>query len=181
MAKQVSRTYGEALFEIAMESGDMEVIREELLVVKQAFLEQEDLCKILNHPKVVKEEKVALIENIFKGRVHDDVTGLLVLIVKNGRQNDVIGILDYFEHEYKEYRKIGVAKITSAIELSDAQKQAIEQKLLDTTVYESIEGHYQVDESLIGGLIIRMEDRVVDSSLKTKLMKLSRQLSLQNS
>ena len=52
----------------------------------------------------------------------------------------------------------------------------VERKLLETTSYQQMEMHYQTDESLIGGMVIRIGDRVVDSSIKTKLSELTRQL-----
>ena len=55
-------------------------------------------------------------------------------------------------------------------------KQEIEEKLIETTSFREMEMHYEVDEKLIGGLIIRIGDRVVDSSIMTKLYKLERQL-----
>ena len=66
--------------------------------------------------------------------------------------------------------------MTTAVALSDAQKSAVEKRLLETTRYESFEMNYSVDESLIGGMVIRIGDRVVDSSIKTKLYELSKQL-----
>ena len=76
----------------------------------------------------------------------------------------------------KEEKKIGTAFVTTAVALSDAQKSAVEKRLLETTRYESFEMNYSVDESLIGGMVIRIGDRVVDSSIKTKLYELSKQL-----
>ena len=69
-----------------------------------------------------------------------------------------------------------MAYVTSATELSDACKKEIEAKLLGTTSYKTMEIHYSVDKSLIGGLVIRIGDRVVDSSIKTKLEDLKRAL-----
>ena len=69
-----------------------------------------------------------------------------------------------------------MAYVTSAMELSQARKKEIEEKLLSTTSYKSMEMNYSVDESLIGGLVIRIGDRVVDSSIKTKLEGLKREL-----
>ena len=66
--------------------------------------------------------------------------------------------------------------ITTAMAMSDAQKEKVEKKLLETTKYESFEMCYHVDESLIGGMLIRIGDRVVDSSIKTKLYELSKEL-----
>ena len=83
----------------------------------------------------------------------------------------------YFVGEVKEYKKIGTAYVTSAMELSDAQKEQLMKKLIQTTEYVEFEMHYDVDAALIGGMVIRIKDRVVDSSIRTKLYDLTRELS----
>lgn len=86
-------------------------------------------------------------------------------------------VLDYFIDCVKEYKNIGTAYVTSAMELSEAQKEAVEKRLLETTKYVKFEMHYAVDSALIGGMVIRIGDRVVDSSVRTKLNDLTRELS----
>ena len=66
--------------------------------------------------------------------------------------------------------------VTTAVELSPQEKEEVEKRMLATTDYRTVECHYQVDVSIIGGMIIRMGDRVVDSSIRTKLNKLEREL-----
>lgn len=176
MAKQVSKTYGSALFEVAMESGKPDAILEEVLFVKQTFLENEALGKLLLHPNIEKEEKIQVIENIYKGKVSDEITGLMVMLIDKGHLKDFIPVFDYVISAIKEEKGIGVAYISSAVELSKTQKDKIEQKLLETTKYQEIEGVYRVDSSLIGGLVIRIADTVVDSSLQTQIAKLSKSL-----
>ena len=176
MAKQVSKTYGNALFEVAKEKQALDTILEEVLFVKQSFLENEDLSKLLLHPNIEKSEKIRVIENIYKGRISDEITGLMTMLVDKGHGKDFISVFDYVIHAIKEEKGIGVAYITSAIALKKDQKDNIEQRLLETTNYKSIEGIYQVDRTIIGGLVIRISDTVVDSSIKTQLEKLSKQL-----
>ena len=94
-----------------------------------------------------------------------------------GRFCEIEEILGYFIFKVWEEKKIGVACVTSAIVLSDEQKKAIEAKLLETTSYVEIRTRYEVDESLIGGMVIRIGDRVVDSSVKSKLEKMARELN----
>ncbi len=67
--------------------------------------------------------------------------------------------------------------MTSALELSETQKAQVAKKLIQTTKYVEFEMHYDVDAALIGGMVIRIKDRVVDSSIRTKLNHLSRELS----
>lgn len=176
MAKLVSKTYGDALFELALEKGTISQIKEEVSAVKQVFEEQEELIKLLNHPKMKGEEKIQLIEKIFKGKVSDDMTGFLVIIVEKGRFADILSIFSYIEKRIKEYEKIGVAKVTAPMELTEEQKEAIVKRLLELTDYETFEVEYGIDESLIGGLVIRIDDRVVDSSIKTKLANMAKAL-----
>ena len=76
----------------------------------------------------------------------------------------------------KEYNHIGTVDVTTAVDLSAQEKEDIEKRLLDTTDYEQIECNYTVDPTLIGGMIIRIGDRVVDSSIKHKIDELSRSL-----
>ncbi|MDE7430410.1 MAG: ATP synthase F1 subunit delta, partial [Lachnospiraceae bacterium] len=90
--------------------------------------------------------------------------------------NNIIEILDYFISAVKEYKKIGVAYVTTAMELAQDKRKSVEERLLATTKYEQFEMNYTVDESIIGGMIIRIGDRVVDSSIKTKLNELSKDL-----
>ena len=176
MAKQVSKTYGSALFEVAKEMQALDTILEEVLFVKQSFIENEDLGKLLIHPNVDKDEKVKVIENIYKGKISDEITGLMIMLIEKDHTKDFIPVFDYVISAIKEEKRIGVAYITSAVPLNDGQKTKIEQKLLETTAYETIEGCYQVDKGLLGGWVVRIADTVVDSSLKTQIDKLSKQL-----
>ena len=177
MAKLISKTYGDALFELALEEKVLDDIAEEIVSIRQAISENEELIKILNHPKVIKEEKKALIEKIFKGKASDMVTGFLVSIVEKDRYNQFDEIFGFFIDKVKEYKGIGVAYVTSAVELNDKQKKDIINKLIDTTEYTEFEMNYSVDKDIIGGLIIRIGDRVVDSTIKTKIELMSRELN----
>ena len=176
MAKIISKAYGEALFELALEKNELDSFAEQVNVLARAFAENPELTKLLNHPKISKEEKVSVSESIFKGRMSDDIVGFLVVIVEKDRGSEIEDILKLFQAKVREYKKIGVALVTSAIELSTEQKQKVEQKLLQQTAYESFEVDYKVDESLIGGMIIRIGDRVVDSSIRSKLDNLTKEL-----
>ncbi len=176
MAKLIEKTYGDALFETAVEGGRLDELFEEAKGVKAAFEENAQLLQFLSHPKISKEEKIAFIENVFKGRVSDDMVGMLVVMIKKGRQREIVKVCGYFIARVKEYKKIGTVYVTSAVPLKEGQKQGICEKLRETTQYEDFEIHYKVSEDLIGGMVIRIGDRVVDSSIKTKLGSLSRDL-----
>lgn len=177
MAKLVSKTYGDALFELAMETGQMDSLFEEAKRLLEIIRTNGDLEKIMNHPKIVIEEKQKIIEDIFKDRASREMIGLMLMIIAKGHYNEFDSVLEYFITQVKEYKKIGTAYITSAMDLSLLQKDLIRRKLLETTDYVQFEFIYHIDPSLIGGIVIRIGDRVVDGSVKNKLARLTSELS----
>lgn len=176
MAKLATKTYSDALFELAVEEGMIDDLYEEVTVVQAALKENPELKELMMHPKVVHEEKISIIENIFKDKVSNIMCGFLVRIVSADRYELLDEILECFIARVKEYKKIGIAYVVTPVELGSEQRKSVEQKLLETTAYETMEMHYDVDPSLIGGMQIRIGDRIVDSSISTKLMQISRQL-----
>ena len=152
MAKLVSKTYGEALFEVAVEEGTIDSTLEEVQIVLDVIEANEQYIKLLTHPKLPVEQKVSLVEQVFAGKPSDTLTGFMVTIVEKGRFSEIEKILTYFIDKVREYKKIGVAYVISAVELSKDEKQEIVQKLLNTTSYVEFIMNYSVDASLIGGV-----------------------------
>ena len=176
MAKLVAKVYGDALFAAAKEAGRMDDIYGEVHELLKIFEANAELQKMLDNPKVIREEKESVIENVFRGRISDEIVELMKLMIAKGRYSQLESVFEYYIGLVKEEKKIGVAQVTTALELTEGQKAEITKKLLDTTAYESFEMNYAVDKSLIGGMVIRIGDRVVDSSIKTKLYELSKDL-----
>ena len=176
MAKLVSKTYGDALFAVALEENRMDEFFEAVKVVADILRTNEEFSKLMNHPKIIKEEKVKIVEEAFRNGVPKEIVGIMTLLITKGRADEMLSVFDYFIELVKEEKKIGRADVVTATELSEEQKAKVEKKLLDTTKYETFEMNYSVDASLIGGMVIRIGDRVVDSSIKTKLFELTREL-----
>lgn len=176
MAKLISKTYGEAIFELAVSEDKVDALTEEIQAVQKLLEENPEFSEIMKHPKIIKEEKLQVIETVFKGRVSDELTGFIRLIVEKDRYNSIREIMQYFLDEVKKLKGIGVAYVTSALPLREEQKKQVEAKLLETTTFKEMEMHYQTDEKLIGGMVIRIGDRVADSSILTKLAHLEQQL-----
>ena len=167
MAKLAASAYGQALYELAIESGSAAGYLDEVQIVLEVFKENGELTDFLNNPKISKTDKVKTMESIFDSRVRKDITGLIVLAVEKDRQNDIRGILEYFITAVKDYLKIGIVSVATPME----------KRILDTTAFKKLEMNYSVDKSLIGGMVIRIGDRVVDTSIKTKLAELTKELN----
>lgn len=176
MAKLISKTYGEALFELAVEENKVDVFEQEISAILEILNQNPDFLQLLNHPKISKEEKLQVVEEVFGGKVTKEIQGFLNIVVAKERNKDLIAIMEYFLDEVKAMKGVGVCYVTTPMELNAAQKEAVVEKLLKTTSFKTMEMHYAVDEKLIGGMVLRIGDRVVDSSISTKLSNLEAQL-----
>ena len=97
-------------------------------------------------------------------------------LVTKERYGSLKAIFAYFTELVRESEGMGTAYVSTAVELTKEQKQAVREKLLQTTSYQSFDVYYHVDPTLIGGMVIRVGDRVVDSSIRTKLEDMKKQL-----
>ena len=164
------------MFALATEQNQTRELMQEIQAVQEILKQNPELDKLMKHPGIPKQEKTQVLENVFKGRVSDVLEGFLELIVTKERYGDLQAIFDYFIDKVKESCKVGVAYVTTAIELNEVQKAEVLAKLIETTGYRTMEMHYDVAHPLIGGMQIRVGDRVVDSSIRSKLNALTKQL-----
>lgn len=196
MARLVSKVYGEALYEFAKENNQLEKIYEESLDVIEVFNASSDIKDFLANPKTNDDDKIEFLKGIFvdklwagpvakvfkffnidvsKGK-DPKIIDFLSIIVRKGRQKEIVPILKYFTHMTLASKNIGEADVTSATALTEEQKTMLEKKLVDTTDFDSFIVNYNVDKSLIAGIKIKVEDKVYDTSLKTKILDISKSL-----
>ena len=176
MAKLIAKTYGGALFELAAENDKAEEYLAEFSAIRQIISVNPKFLRLMNHPQILKEEKIEALKNVFKGRVSDELCGFLELLVIKDRFGDIEDIYAYFEAAVKESLGIGVVYVTTACVLTEINKAHVMERLLEVTDYKTLEMHFAVDEQLIGGIVVRIGDRVADSSIATQLNKLKKQL-----
>ncbi len=176
MGRQVESVYGNALFEAAKECGKLEQLLNEARAVRESVKQNPDVLKMLSHPNIEIEDKLVFVKNIFDDRTDDILTGLIIQAVKKGHGGKLNKILDEFVSLARNELKIGEAFVYSAKELTEAQKKSVHDRLVETTKYREMRIHYRVDETLIGGLVIKLGDRIVDSSIKTKLDLMTKSL-----
>ena len=177
MAKLVSKVYGDAYVSVVSEKNNLIDALEEIKSVKNILLENVEIIELLDSPKMDDEEKIDFIKGIFENHISVDSMGFLLTIIEKKRQAELLPILDYVIDCVKELLLIGKATVTTALPLDDSKKESIVDELLKSSHYKSLEAEYVVDESIIGGIVIRIGDRVVDSSVKTRIDKMRKMLS----
>ncbi|MDR2044066.1 MAG: ATP synthase F1 subunit delta [Clostridium sp.] len=176
MAKLISKVYGEALFETAVEENRQELFQEEAGGILKVLDENPEFDRFMKHPGIPKQEKLEVVRNVFQGRISTQMAGFLDIVVRKERYGQLRAIFGYFLEKTKEEKKVGTAYVATAVELNEIQKAQVVDRLLATTSYREMEVHYATEPALIGGMVVRIKDRVVDSSIRTKLNNLTKQL-----
>ncbi len=176
MAKLVSTTYGEALFELACEENRASEMLEEIQSVREILGANPEFKKLMLHPGIPKQEKLKIVDEVFKGRISDELTGFIRVITDKERFGEIDKVFQFFIDREKESRGVGVVYVKTPKPLDLEGRSMVRDKILETTDFKTLEMHYDIDTSLIGGMVIRIGDRVVDSSIKSRLNDLTKEL-----
>ena len=150
MAKLAADTYGEALFSLAVEENKGDRLFEETEALKAILDQNPDFNVVMNHPKITRDQKEKMIEEVFHGRVSDEITGFLRLLLQKERYKELDAILAFFSARVKEYKGIGVAYVTTAVPLKDAQKAAdFVNAIIPKNKGEAVEGNKPATPTLL--------------------------------
>ena len=117
MAKLVSKVYGDALFELAVEQDKLESVRDEVQSVSQALKDNPDFLPTLMHPDMTMEKKQEMVKKVFSS-ASDDMMGLIDVMIRKNRIGELGKVMDYFEMRAKERLKVGVVKVSTPMPTS---------------------------------------------------------------
>ncbi|WP_053954733.1 F0F1 ATP synthase subunit delta [Inediibacterium massiliense] len=176
MAKLIEKTYAQALFEVATEMNGLDLYREELSFIVETFKTYQEFSILYNTPQMSKEEKKEMIEDVFKNQISKEVMNFLKILVDKNRTTALEGInKEYKNLVNKHYNQVEGVVIT-AIPLKDEYKATIEEKL-STITKSQVTLKNEVDSSIIGGVFVKIEDRVIDHTIKNRLDQLKKELT----
>lgn len=162
--------YALSLFSIAKEEKQVENYKNTIKMIKQVMLENKDLVHLLSSYFILQEEKESVLDNIFS-QVDEYVLNFIKIIVRNKRMPEIIGIFNEFNKMCNGYLNIKEGIIYSTDELSESEIERIEQKM-SRVIDTKVELTNSIDEKLIGGIKVVIEDQVFDGSIKNKLESL---------
>ena len=174
MAEVVLR-YAKALFDAAADSGRLLPAQEDARLVRRTFLDHPELMRFLRSPEAMTDQKTEAIERIFAGQIGEPVAGFLYVVIRKNRVEELIEMLDRFEEMVQEDQNLLVATVTSAKELSAEERDKLLSTLTRSTQKKVILDS-RIDPSLIGGLVVRIKDKVYDNSIRSSLAQMAKHL-----
>jgi F-type H+-transporting ATPase subunit delta len=166
---QIARPYAQALFDLAKGEGAVDAVESGLVAVGQLTGASEDFSRFLRSPVITADDKAKALDKIIgQAKPHPTVANFLRVVARNGRLFALPTIITSFRALAAASRGEATADVTSAAPLSKAQLDALAATLRQK-IGKAVTLNEHVDPSLIGGLVVKVGSRMIDSSLKTKL------------
>ncbi|MBQ8684123.1 MAG: ATP synthase F1 subunit delta [Clostridia bacterium] len=165
-----SKEYAEALFALAAETGEQEACLTGLTLVADLLADNPDYRELLANPAIPAAERYALLEQALAGAVPESVLSFLGLLCAHGRIRMLDDCLEDYRALYRASISLSTAYVTSAVALTDGQRDRLQNKL------EALTGHTvvlecAVDETLLGGMTVHIDGKVLDGSLRHRLQE----------
>ena len=177
LLNSVTTPYAEAFLQVANDLNQTEEIVSETKEILQILSQSEELEKTLSSPILEKESKKKILIQLFSEKINHSLLNFLKLLADRQRIGILTPILERFLELYRENSNIALATVTSAVELSDEQKDLITKKIISIAGTEKLELITKTDSTLIGGFVASVGSKVIDASLASQIRKLGLTLS----
>ena len=168
----VASRYATALFELSLDNGELETTNADLSKVRLLIEESEELKSFIKSPVFTRKDQSKVINQIAtKIGLSKNVTNFLKLVASKNRLFALDGMISAWETMFAAYSGEVSAEIISASDLSKEQRDALA-TCLEESIGSTVKIEESVDPALLGGLIVKVGSKMIDSSLKTKLQRL---------
>lgn len=177
MRSEVARKYSQALFALGKEHNNLLVLRDELNETWQIIKQHDELKKILFHHRVLPEDKKEILKQIFTNQLSGLTFNFLYLLIDKRREYFLEEIIQDFNRLVNREEEIAEVEVISAIKLSQELKENLKSKLGQLLGYKKIMIKESCDPGIIGGLVIKLGDYIIDGSIKKQLESLEERIA----
>ena len=172
-----AKRYSKALMEMALDANAKHTeVQKELGFILNTVNENRDLKEFIQNPVISKKDKKEVLDKIFNGKVSASLLNFLFLLCENNRLNILDDIFSSFVLEINKMENTVDAIITSAVPLDDAQKERLISKLQNKIKTDKgnikVNPEFQIDEAILGGIVVKINDTVIDLSSRKKFENL---------
>ncbi|MGA1262299.1 MAG: ATP synthase F1 subunit delta [Prochlorothrix sp.] len=169
---EILEPYAEALMALAQAQNLTDRFGEEIADLLKLLEESPELRQFFASPVYSTQRKKAVVRQAFEGKLHPLMLNFLLLLVDRQRIAFVDGIGAHYQSLLRALKKIELAEVTAAVELSSEQEQAVKEKVKAMTGASSVELKVILDPAIIGGVIIKVGSQVLDASIRGQLRRI---------
>ena len=172
---RVAQRYARALFMVATSKDNVDIIASELHQLRSFLDKDKRFIAFLEAPQVLSDHKISLIRTLFTTRISPQLLSFLFLLIEKHRIEFLAEIAGEFEKSLESYRGIIKARIITAVSIDDTYKNQLRDKLEKITG-KKIEVIHRIDKEIIGGVIVQLNFKVIDNSVRHQLEVLKHDL-----
>lgn len=172
----VSDRYAQALFELSQSDNSTDKIQDDLKIVSETLKEYSDLRNLLAHPIISSQDKKEMFNQIFGDKISKYTQNIIMLLIDKKRDSLIPEIAELYKEMYNKLHSRVVADVYTSVEIGSAQLVLL-RKRLESYLDKNVEIDTHVDEKIIGGVLVKIGDRVIDGTLKTKFENMAKSLS----
>jgi F-type H+-transporting ATPase subunit delta len=172
---RISVRYSRALFQSALDRKVLDRINQDMIHVRDVCTLPE-VRELLSNPVIRPSRKTQIFHSLFEKDLHQLTLSLIDLTIKHGREKYLTAIARMFIHETKKHNGITESVLTTAVKVDPGIKKQVSD-LIANLFKTKVDLKDNVDESIIGGFILKVEDSFIDGSVKNKLRKIRKELS----
>jgi len=172
-----AKRYANGLLQVGLEMCQLEALRSDMQFIRDAVESVPMLQKILKSPIVKEDKKLAIIQEVLRGKVTDMTIKLVHILAKKNRFGLLYAVAISFQEVYNHHAGIMEITISTAYELDKEQVESMV-KAMEKTTGKSIQYTIKTDKNLIGGVAIKYGDTVIDGSVRNKLERLTELLQV---
>jgi F-type H+-transporting ATPase subunit delta len=168
VAKEAIRGYAQAIFSIADAEDALETVEDELFAFARAVQREGSLRETLTDPALPIERKKAVLQDVLGERASQHTISILGFLLEQGKARDLSAIVDELVALAAERRKAAVAEVRTAVPLDDKHRADLV-KALEHATGKKVELKVVIDPSIVGGVVARVGDQVIDGSIRRRL------------
>ncbi len=169
--QRIAYRYAKALLELAEEQKVTDAICEDMRLFTSVCEANRDLRLMLRNPVITHDRKLKILKTIFGDKVHSITNSYIDIITRKNRENILEATATEFVHLYNIKKGIGEASVTTTFKLDSAMKGEFE-KVVKKIIGKKVLLKEKVDNEIIGGFVLKIEDRQIDESIRSKLKEL---------
>ena len=171
----ITNRYASALINQAEENNQFEKVSDDIQFIHDTIADSKELKVALESPIISEEKKLNVLSEIFSGNVSKTSMNFLHLVVDKKRADVLFAITERFLELRDKKLNILPASITTAVELSDSEKEQF-YKSLENYTGKKIRASYSIDDKIIGGFLVKIKDEMLDASVLQQLKLLKKRL-----
>lgn len=165
---QVGSVYGQALYTLAQEDGVTAEILQQLCALKESFSQEPDFIRLLSAPNLSKEERCGIVDDSFRGKVHEYVLNFVKILTEKGYVRHFTDCVQSFQEQYNQDNGILPVTAVTAVPLTAGQKSKLTEKLNRLTGKQVLLEN-RVDSTCLGGVRLDYDGKRVDGTVSHRL------------